>query len=187
MANSKRRCKYCKTYHPPAQMISNRLGFYCCNEHMIEDAIKNKPSLTEKGFKKRQREAKERIKKHSEWLQEAQAAFNRYVRVRDYGKRCISCNAKMDWNAYGGKVDAGHYRSVGGCSGGRFYLRNCFCQCIRCNRYLSGNVAEYRIALVKMYGEEEVAKIEALPKSRKYNIEYLKRVKRIFNKKATVV
>ena len=46
---------------------------------------------------------------------------------------------------------------------------NAHLQCnSHCNKYLSGNVGEYRIALVKKYGEPIVQWIEAQPKSYKY-------------------
>ena len=60
--------------------------------------------------------------------------FNKYIRQRD--KRCISCNAPTE--------NAGHYFSAGNHASLRFDERNVHGQCIRCNKWLHGNLIEYR-------------------------------------------
>ena len=98
----------------------------------------------QKKARREYREAKERIKTRSQWLKEAQISFNAYIRARDAGKPCVSCGSTT------GKRNASHYRSVGACSELRFCEINVHVACEKCNSWLSGNITEYRIALVKM-------------------------------------
>jgi hypothetical protein len=129
---------------------------------------------------------KEKLKTAGEYVKEAQAAVNRYIRARDYGKPCISCGStpNNDGLIRGQRVDAGHFRSRGSASNLRFNLLNIHKQCTKCNRFLSGNVVEYRINLIDKIGLDRVEKLECDNTPRKFSIEYLKRVKRIFNKRA---
>ncbi len=88
-------------------------------------------------------------------LKRAQTLFNRYIRLRDAGDRCISCDRLHD-----GQLHAGHYRSVGACPELRFDERNCHLQCAPCNNHLSGNITEYRIGLIRKLGLSMVAELE---------------------------
>lgn len=85
-------------------------------------------------------------------LKKAQVVFNKFVRLRDEGKGCISCGATV--------TEAGHYRSQGHYSSLRFNEMNTNGQCTRCNCFLHGNLIEYRKGLVKRYGEERVLMLE---------------------------
>lgn len=85
-------------------------------------------------------------------LKKTQKIVNAYIRERDKDRGCISC---------GGSVDhAGHYFSQGSHSALRFDESNIAGQCVKCNLYLSGNLAYYRIGLVKRHGEAFVADLE---------------------------
>lgn len=132
-----------------------------------------------KEFDAETRKRKQKLKSRQQWLKEAQAAFNSYIRVRDEGKPCISCQ-----RYHSGKYDAGHYRTVGAAGHLRFNLKNCHRQCVPCNQYLSGNVVEYRINLVNHIGAIEVDKLESNNETRHFDIEYAKRIKRIFTKRS---
>jgi hypothetical protein len=90
----------------------------------------------------------------------------------------------MPSDKLGGSFDAGHYRSRGSASHLRFNLLNIHKQCVKCNRFKSGNAVDYRIELIKRIGLENVEKLESDNKPRKFTIEYLKRLKKIFNKRA---
>jgi hypothetical protein len=82
----------------------------------------------------------------------AQAVFNTYIRLRDDSKGCISCGKPIK--------HAGHYFSAGHHSALCFNEVNTNGQCVRCNRYLSGNLINYRVGLVKRYGEKKVLLLE---------------------------
>ena len=116
-----------------------------------------------------------------ERVNEAQAAFNEYIRVRDRDKPCVSCGAvsSPQW-------DAGHYRSRGAASHLRFNLLNTQKQCNKCNRFLSGNIVEYRKELLNRIGEERLERLENDNEPRKFDREYLERVKKIFRKRTRI-
>lgn len=125
------------------------------------------------------------LKRRRDWIAEAQAAVNKYVRLRDIhaGRNCISCGAPYRL-AGGGAFDAGHFRSVGSAPHLRFYLPQIRLQCVRCNRHLGGNAVEYRRRLVVQYGLARVEAIEAMQGTAKWSVEYLARLKRVMAKKA---
>jgi hypothetical protein len=85
-------------------------------------------------------------------LKKAQDTFNAFIRLRDCNKGCISCTGPVE--------HAGHYYSQGHHSALRFNEVNVNGQCCRCNRWLSGNLINYRIGLVKRYGEQKVLLLE---------------------------
>lgn len=198
MANKKRKCCQCKEYSIAEDGVLVPAGFFCSMSHTMEYAKskqdkqrakqlskdRQSQAKTNKAERKATREAKERLKTAGDYIKEAQAAVNKYIRMRDYGKPCICCNRPMNWHKQGGAVDAGHYRSRGAAGHLRFNLLNIHAQSVKCNRFLSGNAVDYRINLIKKIGVQAVEKIESDNSPKKFNIDYLKRVKRIFNKRA---
>jgi hypothetical protein len=127
--------------------------------------------------------AKQASRTRSDIIREAQAAFNKYIRTRDDARPCISCGKFSDAR-HGGAYDAGHYRSVGAAPHLRFHVLNCWRQCKRCNNQLSGNAVEYRKRLIERIGVKRVEGIEYDDSSRKFSVEYLERVKRVFTRRA---
>lgn len=128
-------------------------------------------------------ERREKLKSKGDHLREAQQAFNAYIRERDRlaGYRCISSGRTLDWN--GNAVDAGHYRSTGAAPHLRFDENNCHAQSKHDNRYLSGNVADYRIGLIKRIGLEAVEALEGDQSVRRYTIEDLQAIKALYRQK----
>jgi hypothetical protein len=124
---------------------------------------------------------KERIKSKADWMREAQTAVNAYVRARDKGKPCISCD-KPDNGSH--QRHASHYRSVGACSQLRFNTWNIWASCAQCNGVKSGNLIEYRIRLVPKLGATRVDWLESQNGVTRYSIEYLQRIKKLFAKRA---
>jgi hypothetical protein len=112
---------------------------------------------------------KEKLKSRAEHLKDTQQAFNAWVRERDAELPCISCGRHHQ-----GKYDAGHYRTVGSNPALRFEPLNCHRQCSPCNTQLSGNIVNYRIALVKRIGAEQVDWLEGPHEAKKYTVEELK-------------
>ncbi|MEN8639608.1 recombination protein NinG [Pseudomonas sichuanensis] len=125
---------------------------------------------------------REKLKTRREHVAEAQTAFNAYIRERDAGLPCISCDSlPSDHDLItGSRWDAGHYRSVGACPELRFEPLNVHRQCVKCNRNLSGNAVEYRIRLVKRIGAEAVEFLEGPHQPRKYTIEDLQAIKALY-------
>lgn len=165
-----KKCRACKAKFQPR----NSLQVACSPRCALEIARANKLKRDRKEIK----EAKQRIKTKAEWLREAQAAFNAFVRIRDDKEPCISCQ-----RFHSGKYDAGHYRTTKAAPQLRFNLWNNHKQCQPCNRHLSGNITEYRINLVKKIGAERVDWIESNNESKPYSIEYARRAKKIFSKR----
>ena len=118
----------------------------------------------------------ESFKTRSDWVKEAQTAFNAYIRMRDQvaGHPCISSGRQLDWT--GNAVDAGHYRSTGSAPHLRFDERNCHAQSKHDNRYLSGNAVDYRLGLIARIGLKAVEELEADQEPRKYSIDELKQI-----------
>ncbi len=69
----------------------------------------------------------------SKALDNTRIIVNKFIRMRDKGKNCISCGFPLK-----GVYDAGHVFSVNQHSGIRFYEPNIFGQCMQCNRYNEG-------------------------------------------------
>jgi len=130
------------------------------------------------------RERREKLKGKPEWNREAQAAVNKFIFWRDYGKPCISCGRQLNYGVRGGAVDASHYRSRGAAPWLRFNVFNNNASCVHCNRDLSGNPIPYRINLIDKFGLQRVERIEHDNTVRKFTIDYLKRVKAIFTRRA---
>jgi len=190
MANSKRKCKQCQEFVLVADGVKLPVGFFCTINHALDFANNKKASAQErhlKALEKKERQAirlrKEALKTAGEYIKEAQTAVNKYIRMRDHGKQCISCGSLPE-QKLGGSMDAGHYRSRGSAGHLRYNVFNIHSQCKKCNRFGSGNAVDYRIELIKRIGLDRVERIENDNQYRKFTIDYLKRVKRIFNKRA---
>lgn len=126
---------------------------------------------------------KAKLKKRSEYIEDVKIQFNKWVRLRDYGKTCISCESILGDTLLGGAYDAGHYRSVGSAKHLRFDERNVHGQCKKCNRWGSGMAVDYRRGLVNRIGLAEVEALEADQAPRKYTIDDLIELKRIYSER----
>jgi len=147
-------------------------------------AVPHGKKLQAKENRKALREYKDKNKTLSQRAKEAQSAINKYVRLRDHFKPCVSCGIEYQNNKFGGLFDCGHYRARGSANHLRFNLHNMAKQCVRCNRDLSSNSINYRIELINRIGLDKVEALESDNTIRKFDADYLIRIKRIFNKKA---
>lgn len=123
-----------------------------------------KTNSAERGRQKRKEKAK-RLK----LIEKLDRVFSLYIRLRDAFPHsgttlCISCGRPHHWT----KVDNGHYMSRRYMST-RFDPMNCHAQCKACNIFNQGNIQMYRKSLVRMYGEQEVNKLEARARVLKKN------------------
>tara|TARA_R110000744_G_scaffold341421_1_gene446667 strand:+ start:57 stop:677 length:621 start_codon:yes stop_codon:yes gene_type:complete len=179
-----RKCYQCKEEIPVGSEVTSQLKSFCSVKHLIDWAKSEQgKKKIKKAYRKETKERKDKLKTRSEYMKEAQAAFNAYIRLRDSGKPCVSCGASQGDMKYGGNFDAGHYRSVGSASHCRFHLLNCHAQCKKCNNFLSGNVVEYRKELILRIGQTKTEKLENYNDIKKYDIPYLQRIKLIFRKR----
>ena len=143
-------------------------------------AIKHTQNLKAKRERKETRERKAKLKDRRDWLREAQAVFNKYIRIRDAGQPCISCGRH-----HNGQIHAGHFLSVGARPELRFNERNVHAQCAPCNNHLSGNIVLYRKGLIAKIGIESVEQLEGDHDPRKYTIDDLKAIKSLYQAKCT--
>jgi hypothetical protein len=124
---------------------------------------------------------REKLKSRADWAKEAQAAVNKYVRMRDYHLGCVSCDKPASWP---GQWHASHFRSVGAASAVRFNLWNIHKSCSICNNWKSGNLSDYEPRLREKIGGSKVDWLRTQNQCVSYSIEYLRRLKDIFSKKA---
>lgn len=207
--NRKRKCKFCGNYTP--DFIKVPAGSFCSMDHAVKFAMdqkekiirrkqqaqKRKESEQAKAARAKHRADKEGLKSKSALMKEAQAAFNKYVRIRDFFDPCISCGASkaeieqaQGWKI-GGCWDAGHYKSRGAKPNLRFHLWNVHKQCKSCNagagKYAGKNetlTQQYEVNLIEKIGAEKVDFLNSNNELREFTPEYLRRIKKVFNKKA---
>lgn len=124
-------------------------------------------------IKQAKKEKKEWYEKNitvQELMKMAQKVFNTYIRERDKGRPCISCERELK-----GKFDCGHYFSSGGHKSVTYNLDNCHGQCVYCNQHLHGNLLNYQIGIEKRIGGERLLKLHELAhQERKYTREELR-------------
>jgi hypothetical protein len=193
MPNKKRKCTHCKDFHTRETEVLTPAGWFhvfeCAYAHAKEKREKDRNKQAAKKKKEERRvhlQRKAKLKTVSDYIKEAQACVNRYIRARDAGLPCISCGAISE-QKIGGTMEAGHYRSRGAAGHLRFNTNNINLQCVKCNRFKSGNAVDYRLGLIRKIGIDKVEALELDNAPRKFDIEYLKRVKRIFSKRARMV
>lgn len=169
-----RKCKMC-----PAMFEQRSMGHIVCSPAC---AVKWAAWKFERDMAKRKkaerandRVMREKLKTRSDWMKEAQASFNAWVRQRDYGKPCICCGEPMNWNA--NQVDAGHYRSVGSAPHLRFDPRNVHAQKKQCNRWGAGRAVDYRLGLIARIGIEAVESLESDQTVRNWTADDLKAIR----------
>lgn len=168
-----KKCRDCKEEFQPFKFAQPR----CVPCAMIKGRKDAKKKLTKQSridTKKR----KDKVKTRSEWLREAQTAFNAFIRMRDSELPCISCG-----RFHKGQYHAGHYKSVGANPELRFNENNCHKQCAPCNNHLSGNIANYRPNLILKIGQEAVDIIEGKHELQNLTIEQIKEIKALYKKK----
>lgn len=139
------------------------------------------PVIKRKAERAADKAKRERLKPRKQWLDEAQVAVNRYVRLRDVALGCVSCDRPPSWD---GQWHASHFRSIGAASAVRFNLWNIHKACSICNNWKSGNLSEYEPRLRERIGDDKVNWLRAQNHRADYSVEFLKRLKRVFKKKA---
>jgi len=179
-----KRCRHCGNSFQPISSLSKACSVPCAIA--LTDRDKAKKLAKAKAVERQSmKERAEKIKTRREWIAEAQAAVNKVARLRDQlaGHGCISCGGRPK-QKYGGTMDAGHFRSVGSAAHMRFFLPNISAQCTRCNRDRGGMHSDYRVGLIERIGIERVEEIESMQGTAKWDIDYLKRLKKVMQKKA---
>lgn len=166
-----RKCKVCKTPFTPSKPMQSVCSPACAMSLVATKKAKAAISaMTED--RKETRAKLEKLKTRAVWAKEAQAAFNRWVRLRDADKPCISCQRH-----HSGQYHAGHYLSRGARPELAYEPMNCHKQCSPCNLHLSGNVALYRKNLVELIGQSQVEWLEGPHEPKHFSVDDLKAIK----------
>jgi hypothetical protein len=119
--------------------------------HSMECAIKHAKELAEKKKLKISLLEKQKLKKALTGLPELkkllETQINTICRLLDKGSGCISCGGHTT-------PQSGHYHSVQKNGSIRFNLFNVHLQDYNCNCAKGGNLHQYDLGLIKMYGKE---------------------------------
>ena len=157
-----KKCRFCRETFQPRSSLQIVCGWKCSLDYDKQKKVK-------KAAKELAHDRAE-FKLHDKKTQRnlAQKYFNQFIRIRDKGQPCISCQSITF-----GKAEAGHYRSIGATRNAlRFHEDNCHLQCSQCNdpRKKSGNIVLYRINLLVKIGEERLAFLEGPHEPIKYQV-----------------
>jgi hypothetical protein len=166
-----RKCKYCKsTFEPIAFLQKNCFDPNCVTEWIQE--------TKQKTWQKKKAKLKADLMTIQDYIKLAQQVFNKFIRLRDAGNLCISCNKKPL------KENAGHFYNANNHWNVRFNELNVHLQCEHCNTYLHGNLIEYREGLINKIGITDYSILEdEARKTRKFSIDELKEIINTYKKK----
>lgn len=170
-------CKACGNHFTPvrfAQVVCNDIQCALTYAKVKGDKLRAAKAREEA---KAHRERKVRAKTKADWARDAQAAFNRFIRLRDHDKPCISCGRH-----HTGQWHAGHYRTTKAAPELRFDEDNVHKQCAPCNNHLSGNIVSYRIGLIERIGPDRVARLEGPHEPKRYTIDNLREIRTQYTK-----
>jgi hypothetical protein len=173
-----RKCVQCKKPFTPFKSFQKT-----CME--TECLVKQGRVEALKRENKERKAKREKLKTRTDWIKDAQVAFNAYIRERDGFRPCICCG-RADTKVSGLKShgwDCGHYRSVGSAPHLRFDERNAHRQLVLCNRYGAGRAVDYRIGLIARIGIAEVEALEADQSTKKWSIPELKEIRDYYRQK----
>jgi hypothetical protein len=193
-----RACKVCREKFEPVRPMQTTCSIPCAIEYGRQQLAK-KQAKEAKAERAQDKVRREKLKTRTDWIKEAQAAFNKFIRLRDAEQPCICCGkpltlvAPLDddgneleggWHASGGDYDCGHWRSVGSAPHLRFDERNAHAQRKQCNRWGAGRAVDYRRGLAERLGIEVVEALEADQTPRKWTVDELKALRDEYRAKA---
>jgi hypothetical protein len=165
------KCKNCKQPFEPIRFLQK----YCLKDDCVRVWVESEKT---KQWKKTKSKMKTDLMTLQDYIKLAQITFNKYIRLRDKGNVCISCQKPPK------KLNSGHFYNANNHWNVRFDERNVHLQCEHCNTFLSGNLIEYRSNLINKIGLEQLTLLEAeAKKTRKFTIDELKEIINTYKKK----
>lgn len=165
----KTRTKKCKNCKQPFTPIRSTLEKYCKESECVKVWVKTEK---QKQWKKTKAEKKAELMTVQDYVKIAQQVFNKYIRLRDKDKGCISCGKPLI-----GKYDAGHFYNANNHYAVRFHPDNVHGQCVKCNQHDHGALIKYREGLIKRIGYDGFGWLESFAnETRKFTIEELKEI-----------
>ncbi len=163
MANSKRKCKYCKK--STREYIVVNMSAFCSFDEAVKYASENK-SKGKKIVERNNRKAVVELDKRSlKWQHDkTQPVFNKLRRLQEFKwfsdrnlePVCISCQKPLGNDQWCN----GHFKTVGSNGRLRYDFRNSYLQHnYNCNQQLSGDVEGLKRGLAIRFGDDEAAEI----------------------------
>ena len=146
-----KKCKACGEQFKPFNSLAKACGIQCALV-LGREATAKKAKADAKKAKIEFRAADKSFQRNK-----AQKIFNEFIRLRDSNLGCVSCDKPKDWQ---GQWHASHWKSRGARPDLAFNEDNVHKSCSVCNKWLSGNVNEYRKSLVERIGQDRVEKLE---------------------------
>lgn len=184
----RKKCKQCGELFQPLRQMQPCCSPKCAVEHVKDKD--NRKKVIESAQKEDRKQVKVKLRQlgksdRSKALRAAQKAFNAFIRERDKKLNCISCGNKLQifTGVKGQLFDCGHYRSTGSAPHLRFNEDNAHAQCVRCNRYLSGNVERYRDGLKVRIGQKRLDELESNNQVVKYSVDELWDIEKQYKQK----
>lgn len=154
------------------------LGFVKIHKKCFSNFVKTTLENMEKAKKKDWAKIKQEHKKTSD-LTLTQTTFNKFIRLRDQKKGCVSCGrpVKMGEKNY----SAGHYYTRGARSDLRFNEDNVWGQCNKDNVFPGVNtMANFKKEVIKRIGKERF-KALSVRKKQDYSPKKLKEIRSYYS------
>lgn len=162
-------CKICKRSFVPRSTTAQVCGMDCAIKLTEQKNARNAARIA-KESRVAHRQAIKAAKPRGEWLKEAQATFNAWIRARDEGLPCISCGTMT------GQRHASHFYATSIRPNLRFDEQNVHTSCAKCNKWMHGNLVPYRQALLVKIGADALARLDADIQPKHYSIPELKEI-----------
>lgn len=176
-----RKCPECHQPYVKRRAVQPTCGALLCQESYAIKVAAKAAWKREKMQRAADRSKLKAMLPRKHYVSALGAAHRAWVRARDEGKPCISCDTILVRRGQlGGDYDAGHARSVGSAKHLEFDDRNVHGQCKRCNRRLGGNYAEYLARLPARIGQEAFDALMCDQEPRKYSIDDLKALRALY-------
>jgi hypothetical protein len=136
----------------PKWLYSTPAGKDCIEK----STLKAKKVIHTEQIKKSRTEKKEIISNDEYRERYVQPIINEIARLIDYGQPCIATGL------YSGKMNGGHYHSVGSNRTLALNLHNIHIQGYHSNSWKGGDNMNYRLGLIRVYGQEYADMVESL-------------------------
>lgn len=187
-----RKCPVCRDLYTRTRGIQPTCGRFACEMDYANRSVRKRARIEIKRRNQERRVALDAIKPLKTLRSEAQAVFNRFIRLRDAALPCISCDDPDPPHRFGGAWDAGHFRTVAAAPALRFNEDNCHKQCKSCNggkaNFSSKKetvTAAYELELVRRIGPERVAWIKGPHAEPQWRHDDYREFKRIYTAKCS--
>lgn len=172
------KCKNCKEKHTPFNSLDNWCKNIDCQTAKAMHLLGQKKKSDKKIRDKEKRDYKENDKSITQVANDTQKPFNEYIRLRDEGLVCISCQKPPK------KKNAGHYHNANNHWSVRYNEDNVHLQCEYCNNSLSANLINYRIHLIVKIGIKRLNYIDSIANdTMNYSREELYEIREVYRKK----